>query len=238
MKRPEDTSEWNEFDWERSLRESDEYAHRYFKLLQRFSDLPGADELISKHLGPEGNGESCDFDCDNCERRWDCDLAMMDEWSTDWDWIEENEDEAPSDDADAPPQPGDSWFYESHPCFRGLQKLSLGWCNVYAAVLPPENRRRGLGILFHLGRSLGNLSYSIGDGIYDRPSASVAFAKRSVHHLHVAMKAIEDLTVERPHLRPLLAAMKEHFLKVREGLIDHLNKCRSLTGDSDEDIPF
>lgn len=233
MKRSEDTSEWNEFDWERSLRESDEYAHRYFKLLRRFSDLPGADELISKHLGTEVDGESCSFDCENCDRRWDCDFPLMEEWSTEWEW----EDEEPRDSesgSSATPVPGDTWFYESDARFQVLQRLTLGWCNVYAAVLSPEDRRRGLNVLFHLGRALGNLSYSIGDGLYDQPRASVAFGKRSLHHLHTAMKQVDDLTVERPRLRPLLGAMKEHFLKVREGLFDHIQKCRSMEGEDSD----
>ncbi len=221
-------SDWDEFDWERSLRESDEFANRYFKLLRRFSDLPGADELISKHLDKDESGDFCDLDCENCDRRWDCDFALFDEWSTEWDFIETEGD----DDDEDEPQPGDTWFYESHPCFRVLQKLALGWCNLYAAVLPPRERRKGLIVLYHLGRALGNLSYSIGDGTYEQPTASIAFAKRSLHHLHTAMKIIQEMMSEKPNLKPILAAMNKHFLQGRQRLVDHLHKCRDLSGGS------
>ena len=60
MRQPNEN--WSEFDWEQALRESDGAAARYIKLLGRFSDLPSADELIARHMGPDFDPLMLDMD--------------------------------------------------------------------------------------------------------------------------------------------------------------------------------
>ncbi len=238
---------WDEFDWERSLRESDDYARRYFQLLERFNDLPGVNELISAYLGYDGGEEGdCDFDCDQCEDRWSCEWSMADEWDLSFDRDEEEE-EAEADflradefdkDLDGDLEEGgdnlfelgDSFFYERDDRFKDLRRVALGWCNVYAAVLPRQSRAAGLKILFHLGRGLGNLSYSIGEDGYEYSAASAAYAKRSLGHLNRALGLLRQMAKEHPRLAPLMGAMSRHILEARGGVFDHLRKCREENG--------
>lgn len=228
---------WDEFEWEQALRDSDDYARRYFQLLERFSDLPAANELITAYLGRGAGDDDCSFDCDQCEERWSCDLSLANEWNTaaDNEWDEEEDGEDDDDEEggtdfergdEGPVEPGDTYFYESDNRFKLLRQVALGWCNVYAAILPPESRRIGIKALFHLGRALGNLSYSIGDGLYEHPAASVAFAKRALGHLNAALGAMHQLTSEKARLAPLLGAMRQHVFKSRSAVFDHLQECR------------
>jgi hypothetical protein len=224
--------DWDEFDWERSLRDSDRYAARYFELLTRFCDLPGADELIADRMGPdfEENLPDCSYDCDTCEDRWDCEFAQPQEWLTQKPGgTGADEEEEDDGDDDRPIERGDDLFYETHPAFHVLRQTALGWCNIYAAVLPPEARKPGLRILFEIGRALANLSYSIGNGLYEQPSASIAFAKRSLAHLNAALGEIARLTQDRQRLAKLLRAIRGHLLKARQAVVDHLQECREAT---------
>jgi hypothetical protein len=248
----EHTEDWNEFDWEQSLRESDAYASRYFTLLKRFCDLPGGNELIAQHMGPEFKDllPDCDYDCESCEHRWDCDFASAPEWSCDDcqdcpDWDECQGSWAQGEDADGEfadgerqedGQPADedaqALFYETHPTFRTLRQAAIGWCNIYAAILPPESRPLGLKILFYMGRALANLAYSIDDGSYAKPQASIAFAKRSLAQLNYAIGQLNQLMSERVRLRRVLETIRTHLLQGREGLLDHLQRCRSQDAGS------
>ncbi len=193
-KKPED---WNEFEWEQALRDSDEYAARYFRLLQRFCDLPNSDALIAAHL--EHNAESrfpdCDFNCESCPHRWECEFAAVQDWDPGFEEAEDFENEAEEEDENqdskagggAGIEPGDPLFYETTGVFNTLRQASIGWCNVYAAVLPQDARKDGLKILYHLGRALAYVAYSVGEGLYEQPAESAAFAKRALDQLNQAI---------------------------------------------------
>ena len=225
---------WNEFDWEAALRDSDASATHYFRLLQRFSDLPGANELISRHMGPEFdmNLPDCELDCDSCERRWDCDaLAGSCDWHGDCE--EEQSDEAAG--ADATPvaeEDSEPLFYESDPAFVALRRSAVGWCNLYAAILPPDSRVLGLRVLFHIGRALANLGYSIDDGVYEQPAGSIAFAKRSLAQINLALGGLNQLMSERTRLRDVLVRIRTDLVAARSAAVDHLQRIRSLPGSA------
>ncbi len=225
--------DWDEYDWEEALREGDQFASRYFRLLQRFCDLPGSNELIAKHLAPEFELglKDCDFDCESCSHQWECEFAAS------LDWGSAEAEEPPEDDEgdgpDVPPgmdQPGDSLFFESDSTFVMLRQAALGWCNIYAVILPSDSRVTGLRILFNIGRSLANLAYSIDDGLYEQPAASIAFAKRALSHLNEAIGLINTMIDERPRLESLLGTIRTHLIKASDGVVDHLHRCREKAG--------
>jgi len=228
MRQPSD--EWNEFDWEQALRESDEFAVRYFDLLRRFCDLPGADELIARHLGPEfesGFAED-DFDYASFPQSLDDAFGLGHEWSVgDAAEFDEFEDEDGARLDASAAEVGDALFYEADPAFVNLRQAAIGWCNIYAAILPPEVRVPGLNVLFYVARSLANLAYSIDDGRYDQPAASIAFAKRSLAQLNHAIGLINQLMAEKPRLRRLLKTLRSHLIRSSDALVDHLQRCRA-----------
>ena len=221
-------AEWDEFEWEKALRESDAYAARYFELLERFCDLPGGNELIADRMGRdfEDRFPECDYDCESCESRFECDCPAAQEWTpgeTDTS-VDDRSDRY--DDDDGLDDDDDPLFYETHPAFNMLKQTAMGWCNVYSAILPTDARRAGLVILFHIGRALANLAYSIGDGQFEQPASSIAFGKRSLAQLNEAVGLLSRLTGERPRLKGLLGVIREHLLKSRQVVLDHLDACR------------
>lgn len=234
----EDPDHWNEFDWELHLRDGDRYADRYFRLMQRFSDLPGSKELIAKHLGSEFAEETpdCDFDCEKCSQRWQCDYALPLDWSlTDEDFLQEHAENHSKESFPASEsEPGDALFYEQQPAFVTLRQTAMGWCNIYATVLSAKTRLAGLRVLYHSGRSLAYLAYSIGDGLYEQPAASVSFAKRSLWQLNQAAGGLNILMEQSPRLKNLLQNVRTQMLASREQILRHLASLRKgmASGDS------
>lgn len=70
--KPENIEDWDEFDYEKSLRESDAITDKYLELLQKYGDTPEAEALIAKEMGwdedEEDTGESGEWDADEINR--------------------------------------------------------------------------------------------------------------------------------------------------------------------------
>ena len=242
MPQPPDTSKWNEYDWEQYLRESDRYAAHFFGLLKRFCDLPSAREIINQKLEREFKGRllDCNFNCENCESRWNCEFSTFSgdedgEPPPDTLEMDDFDDGAAPVSSTFPPEPGNPLYYEAHPAFVMLRQTALGWCNVYAAILPADVRPLGLKVLFHIGRALANLAYSIADGMYAQPPASLSMAKRSLDQLNTAMGEVQRLRQEKPRLAKILEAIEAHLMRSQESIEDHLHACRKRLGDTGKD---
>lgn len=230
----ESSEDWDEYGWERALRESDDYASRYMLLLKRFCDLPEANELIAERMGPDFRDKlpACELDCEDCDQRWQCEFGAPLDWTPPG--MDDFGDADDDVDSDEPLKPGDALFYEADPTFNVLRQTALGWCNIHSVILPPESRRRGLRILYFIGRALANLSYSIGNGLYEQPAGSVAFAKRSASQVNAALGELQELIREKTRLARLLGAMQNHLLKARGAVVDHLQRCREELNKSAE----
>ncbi|MDT8391593.1 MAG: hypothetical protein RRC34_13910 [Lentisphaeria bacterium] len=221
---------WDEFRWEKALREGDIAAAKYFHLLKRFADLPAADELISDRMGPdfEDDMPDCDFDCDTCSDRWQCEFAPPLDWemADDRDEDDEDDEDEGPEQSEAPLEPGDSLFYETRPVFRSLRQVALGWSNVYAVILPDACRPEGLKVLFNIGRALAYLSGAIGDGLYEQPARNLAFGKRALAAINTSLGGMDELIQRQPKLKNLLAAMRKHLLVARQGTVDQVQRTR------------
>ncbi|MFW5802456.1 MAG: hypothetical protein ACOCWJ_00930 [Verrucomicrobiota bacterium] len=221
---PEGTpTDWNEYEWEQALRESDQYASRYMRLLRRFSDLPGGQDLIAERMESASTAlPTCDFDCDSCEHRWNCEFAMPHDWMLgEIPDIDEDEEDLLDDEND-----DGGLLYEKDVTFALLRQMTLGWCNVYAAVLPAEQRGPALTVLYHLGRALGNLAYTLEETDAEQPDAGIAFLKRCQNHLNEALGIMNRLGQESARHERLMKALRKHLMEAREGVLRHLEKRR------------
>ena len=181
--------------------------------------------MIADQLGPDldDNSSACSLNCEECEHRWNCEFACSLEWSPEeFDFTHDGEGQVFGSD--------DEIEFGSVPqadqAFVNLRQAAIGWCNIYAVILPRAQRAYGLQILFYIGRSLANLGYSIDDGIYENPQASIAFSKRSLTQLNRAIGELNRMIDERPRLSKILKTIRQHLLKANEGVQDHLQNCR------------
>lgn len=211
---------WDEFEWEQALKYSDHVAARYFRMLDRFGDLPDGEDFIVAKIGDQNF-----FEVDD-------DTDFDDDWESDEDgdgFSGEGDDDVDSI------APGDSLFYETYSVYKKTRQVSLGWCNILATVLQPDDRIWGAKILFYFGRMLSALSVSIGDGTFERPAGSVAFAKRASSHLNHVLGEINAKEQLSPAYEPMFKMVREHLLELHDEIIDYLTDLRRREDQSEDD---
>ena len=192
---------WTEYDWEMAMRQSDEFASKYFALLERFGELPGSEDLILQQLDsktPPPLMEDDDF--------------YIELGPDDIEEIEHGDEE--SFDG--------GFYYENTPVYMLLRQVSIGWCNIYATFLLPDHRKHGVNILFHLGRALAHLIGSLGDGQYENPHANIASCKRSLDQINQSIGLVEQLTKLRPAYNNVTEAINKHLREVQSKVVDQL----------------
>jgi len=233
MLQPNDS--WDEFEWEQNLKDGDQFAKKYFQLLKRFRDLPNAKELIETYMGPEFQDRIAELNMEEqddelFDEEWDDEQYLPTQWGNKTSQ-EENHNEKFEQQIIG--KPGDPFFYETHPAFTTLRQINLSWCNIYAAILPQEARQEGLAILFHLGRSLANLIYSVDDGKLEQVDASIAFAKRSTNQLNKALGKILQMKNKYPRLNDIMEAIYTQLLTANQHILDQLYLCRNNNKSKD-----
>ena len=197
--------DWDEYDWEMAMRQSDRFASKYFKLLDRFGDLPGSDDMILKKMGGitsplmEENDYYIEFDLDDLQE------------------IDEDDDE----NFDG------GFYYENTPVYMLLRQVAIGWCNIYATFLLPEHRKYGVNILFHLGRAMAHLAGSLGDGQYENTASYLASGKRAADQINKSIGQVEQLTQFRPAYKKVTEAINKHLREVHSKIVDHLMLLRT-----------
>jgi hypothetical protein len=208
----EASDSWTEFEWEKALKYSDGMAARYFRMLDRFGDLPDAEELISARLGDQ--------------QLFEVEEPLFEDWPEDE--LEEDVDFDEVDDFALDDQvvPGDSWYFETCPVYKRARLTALGWCNILASVLEPQDRFWGMQVLFSLGRLLSYLALSIGDGRYERASGSIAFGKRAANEINEALGKIDSLTPPNEKYSSMFKLIRTLLLENHDQVVTHLEHCR------------
>ena len=202
---------WRESEWEEALKYSDQIASRYFRMLDRFGDLPDAEELIAKKLG-----EYNFFYFDETDEK--------DNWYEELESIEDPEKEEEFF-ANEDLEPGDSLYFESCPVYQQAKRMTLSWCNILASVLLEEDRFWGIKILFHLGRLLSYISLGIDDGTFEHVNGNIVFAKRALQQLNRILHEIESKKKECDRYIPMFKTINKHLLDNRDILVSYLLDC-------------
>lgn len=216
----ENSDSWSEFEWEQALKYSDHLAARYFRMLERFGDLPDAEEFIVAKLGDHNFFEFEDPEAFGG--------MVPGEWPDEWDDDEELDDDDGDEDDDGadPPAPGDSLYFESCPVYQRARQVSLGWCNILASVLAPEDRWWGLSVLLRFGRMLSYLSISLGDGTFERVDGSIAFAKRALSETNAVLGELDAKNQSSGRYVAMFRMIREHLLEHHDMLIAYLMELR------------
>jgi hypothetical protein len=219
-----DNSEnWEVFEWEEALKYSDNLASRYFRMLERFGDLPDAEELIAAKLGEQNFFQFEDNDYDEAWFIDSCDDNNFGDDTIDGEF-----------DTGDTIEPGDSLFYETSPVYQRGRQIALGWCNILASVLRAEDRFWGMTILFQLGRLLSYLSLSIGDGTFEHVNGSISFAKRAIDMVNRILGEIESKLRENTGYDAMFKIVREHLLETHDLLVDYLFDCKNRQEDDNK----
>lgn len=245
MEKPEASKD--EFEWERSFRQSDDFARKYFQLLRRYGDLPDGEDLITKKLTKIFGEEFVDATYGYDDYFSDTDLSPLDNPELDLDDLEDDVDgqlgagsgAVPGDDdfdKELTGRPGmESIDRHCHELVVTLTQTAMGWCNLYSCLLTKEHRGDGLRVMFFVSRALANISISLEEMIRWEVSAAVARAKRCLDNVNQAIGLINDMKESNPAIREVMTTIQTQLIKCADDLGEYIRECRALGKD---DIPF
>ncbi len=231
---PPEDKEWDEFDYEKLLRESDARTDKYMELLDRYGDDPDRDHIIAREMGwawldedepEERSGDTPDFP------KAEPDSALEDE--SDSPVAEEIEDDTLEPDAATE---GVDWVREeggrvSHPLtlqasngsvafFRRCKELGLG----HSSDEDLSDLLSGYQLTAaKLAGALNTLAY----GREHTPGAFVvACLKRALGHLHETLATLERVSTKNLLPSTLLATTRTELFELRSGILQLMESFR------------
>lgn len=221
---PEEIEEWNEFDYEKLLRESDARTDKYSELLDKYGDTPESEELIAKEMGWHRDDESeppigQSFDVD--EMNEICREA------------EEN-----------PPQPdpmteGIDWIRVDDGGLRDFRHPLQHRC--HECVMAFWDKCKELGVMESDDEDLqqligefqitsAKLAGALNSLAYGRDTHQsgfiVACLKRALNHLHKAQAGLENVAPKKLLPENVVEQTRKELFEIREGILRLMEEFR------------
>jgi hypothetical protein len=193
-KGPENLEDWDEFDHEKSLRESDAITDKYMELLDKYGDTPEAEAMIAKEMGWHNEDETptCgkggrDLDVDEINRicaEAEANPPQPDPLTEGVDWIR-------TEDGDIKHPLSHRALESVVALMRKLDELGLRQTND-KDLIAFESEFQIAGA--KLAGALDSLGY---DGDRQNAGFITAYLKRALDHLHKAQAGLEKVAPRR-----------------------------------------
>jgi hypothetical protein len=221
---PEEIEDWDEFDWERALRESDARADKYRELLEKYGDGPDAERLIAREMGWD------DADDDNPDEGHE--VFPSESFSAD-PAIEDLDDHALEPD---PATEGVDWIrspdgHVRHPLeFRCFESAVWLWHECRRLGDDVGNDRdvaRLVGEFQTTGAKLAGALNGLAYGRHRRKGAFVvACLKRALRHLHSAQAGFDRVSRRGVLPKPVLDRTRAELFAIREEILRLMQEFR------------
>ncbi len=251
---PPPDKEWDEYDYERFLRESDARTDKYQELLDKYHDHPDRDRLVAREMGwawleealdeqerrrQRGDAKSSDPAAPNTEQPEDA-PAGDDE---DDDWLDVDEmNRICAEAVDNPPEPdpateGIDWVRDeesgdvSHPLSLRAFNSSLAFWRECKQLGLDKTEDPDLGALLGEYQITGaKLAGALDCLAYGREHRDgpfiVAYLKRALSHLHAAQAALEKVAPKKLLPEPILTATRAELFGIREEVLRLMREFR------------
>ena len=214
---PPEDHEWDEFDYEQLMKESDARADKYMELLEKHGDNPETDHLIAKEMGWTAEDESTgSLDVDEINRitAEAAEHPLAPEPHTEGvDWVR-------TDD-------GNIRHPLQHRCFENAMKL---WhaCNDRGLAKTEDADLCQLVSEFQitgakLAGALNGLAHGrdLGEGAF-----IVARLKRALDHLHKAQAGLEKVAPKNLLPSEVLAESRQDLFEIRQEILRLMHEFR------------
>jgi hypothetical protein len=236
---PED-KEWDEFDYEKFMRECDARTDKYAELLDKYMDHPDSDRIIAKEMGWTWLEEALDAqDAENLEEKSSGrNLDSGTKENEDEDEIDGDPFSCPDDLPEPTPDPeteGVDWVRDEHGhlthplCKRASSGSSVLWhkCDDLKKL-----QDKDIGALIgafqttsaKLAGALDGLAYGreLRDGAF-----VVAYLKRALSHLHAAQAALETVAAKKLLPADVLTSTRADLFGIREEILRLMSEFRA-----------
>lgn len=223
---PDDLEEWDEFDFEKSMRESDAITDKYVELLEKYGDSPEAEQRIAREMGWDNLAEVLE----------DASESDGDETEEPPETMSDEEVDGLEDPRPDPATEGIDWIRVDndvirHPLSQRAHLVTGRLLDQVAEVEETEADNTDLIALMSGVTTLGaKLAGALNGLAYGRPLAghafTVAYLKRALDPLHRAQAALRRVT-EREALRPETTAwLRTELFEMREEILRLMDEFR------------
>ncbi|MEP6976200.1 MAG: hypothetical protein ABI897_12170 [Spartobacteria bacterium] len=192
---------WDEYEWERFLQQQDQKTEKYMELLEKYIDDPQRDEIVAREMGW----------CHQTEDRGE-------EWNEDPD-LAFDEDE-PEEEISAAQLIDDcAESFEQHVLYRAAFALTIWIDRLFEGSPGLQNDPAAVKLATHAALASAKLAAALSDEEAEELGMTIAYLKRSLKAVTVAMDASAQLIAEKSLSRTQHAALQQRLFQVRDGII-------------------
>jgi hypothetical protein len=193
---------WDEYDWERFLKQQDQKTEKYMELLEKYLDDPQRDEIIAREMGwsqvTDGKDWSEEVD------------ALMKE-----DWRSNDEDESPDEE----PKNWATSTFEDHNLYRSAFALTVWIDKLFDQDASLQNEPAAVKLATHAALASAKLAAALSDDDVDEIGMTIAYLKRALKAITVSMDAAAKLLSDKLILAAQYSTLQQRLFQVRDGII-------------------
>src|SRR5437762_7947741 len=182
---------WDEYDWERFLKQQDQRTEKYMELLERYIDDPQRDEIIAREMGWTqilGDGD------------WSAEVdALLDE-----DWRLQNDETS----SGAEQKPSES--FEDNILYRAAFALTVWIDKLFDQNASLKNEPAAIKLATHAALESAKLAAALSDDGVDELEVTIVCVERALKAITVSLDSAAKLVSEK-----LIAARQYSVLQQR-----------------------
>lgn len=193
---------WDEYEWERFLQQQDQKTEKYMELLEKYIDDPQRDEIVAREMGwchlNEDSGDDWNEDADPL-------LAESGEEADEVSAINLINDHAES--------------FEHHVLYRAAFSLTVWIDRLFDANPAMQNDPAAVKLATHTALASAKLAAALSDEEAEELGMTIAYLKRSLRAITVALDASAQLIAEKSIDREQHSTLQQRIFQVRDGII-------------------
>jgi len=198
---------WDEYDWERFLKQQDQRTEKYMELLERYIDDPQRDEIIAREMGWTqilGDGD------------WSAEVdALLDE-----DWRLQN-DETPGGAGQKPTE-----SFEDNILYRAAFALTVWIDKLFDQNAALQNEPAAIKLATHAALASAKLAAALSDDDVDELGMTIAYLKRALKAITVSLDSAAKLLSKKLIAARQYAVLQQRLFQVRDGIITLMGEYR------------
>ena len=200
---------WDEFEWERFLRQQDEKTEKYMELMEQYIDDPRRDEIIAREMGWSELLDTRDED-DEIE-------AMANE-----DWKFSDEDSLAEND----PEFSLSETFEDHSLYRAAFSLTVWIDQLFDDNPSLQNEPAAVKLATYSAMASAKLAAALSDDDADEIGMTIAYLKRALKAITTSMDGAAQLFAHKQISAAQHAVLEQRLFQVRDGIINLMGAYR------------
>jgi hypothetical protein len=190
---------WDEYDWERFLQQQDRKTEKYMELLEKYIDDPHRDEIVAREMGWSHFAEESEEWNEGPE-------SLLDESEK-----EEDPELVPSDNAIE--------GFEQHVLYRAAFNLTIWIDQLFESTPALQNDPAAVKLATHTALAAAKLAAALSDEEAEELGMTIAYLKRALKAITVAMDASAQLVAEKSISAVHHSALQQRLFQVRDGVV-------------------